>query len=76
MRYFGLLAPRAKRLTSAVVFAFLGQPPRPKPQRQRWADSLKQHFGVDPLIDKFGNPMHWVGRRQPVPTRAQRIEDR
>jgi hypothetical protein len=67
MRYFGLLAPRTKRLTLGAVFALLGQHPRPKPPRQPWADSLKQHFGVDPLIDEFGNPMHWVGRRQPVP---------
>src|SRR5664280_1560737 len=44
--------------------------PRPKPPRQGWADSLKQHFGVDPLIDEFGNPMQWVGRRQPVPVSA------
>jgi hypothetical protein len=66
MRYFGLLAPREKRLTSAAVFVLLGQHPRPKPPRQRWADSLKRHFGVDPLIDEFGNPMHWVGRRQPA----------
>jgi hypothetical protein len=70
MRYFGLLAPRKKRLTSAAVFALLGQHPRPKPPRQSWRNSLKQHFGVDPLIDEFGNPMHWIGRRQPVPIRA------
>ena len=67
MRYFGLLAPRTKRLTSAAVFALLGQQPRPKPPRQRWAASLKKHFGVDPLIDAFGNRMHWVGHRQPIP---------
>jgi hypothetical protein len=70
MRYYGLLAPRTKRLTSAAVFALLGQHPRPKPPRQGWADLLKQHFGVDPLIDEFGNPMQWVGRRQPVPVRT------
>jgi hypothetical protein len=29
MRYFGLLAPGTKRLTSAAVFALLGQHPRP-----------------------------------------------
>jgi hypothetical protein len=70
MRYFGLLAPRTKRLTSGAVFAFLGQHPRPKPPRQPWRDLVMQTFGVDPLIDEFGNPMHWVGRRQPVPVRA------
>jgi hypothetical protein len=67
MRYFGLLAPRTKRLTSAAVFALLGQRPRPRPPRQRWADSIKKHFGVDPLIDVFGHRMQWVGHRQPVP---------
>jgi hypothetical protein len=69
MRYFGLLAPRTKRATSAAVFALLGQQPRPKPPRQRWAASLKKHFGVDPLIDAFGHRMKWVGYRQPVPPR-------
>jgi hypothetical protein len=74
MRYFGLLAPRTKRLTCGAVFALLGQHPPPKPPRQPWRDSLKQHFGVDPLIDEFGNPMHWVGRRQPVPDVIRRAK--
>ena len=67
MRYFGLQAPRTKRLTSAAVFALLGQQPRPKPTRQRWVASLIKHFGVDPLIDTFGHRMKWVGHRRPVP---------
>ena len=67
MRYFGLLAPRTKRQTSAVVFALLGQHQLPKPPREHWAASLKKHFGVDPLIDKFGQRMRWVGHQQPVP---------
>jgi hypothetical protein len=65
MRYFGLLEPRTKRQTSAVVFALLGQRPRPRPTRQRWAASLIKHFGVDPLRDEFGNRMLWVEHRQP-----------
>jgi hypothetical protein len=64
MRYFGLLSPRTKHLSLAAVFAFLGQRPRPKPRRQSWADSLQKHFGVNPLIDQFGNRMHWVGNRR------------
>ena len=32
MRYFGLLAPRKKGLTSAAVFALLGQHPRSSPR--------------------------------------------
>jgi hypothetical protein len=67
MRYFGLLAPRTKRQTSATVFSLLHQQPRPRPPRQRWAASLIKHFGVDPLVDASGNQMRWVGHRQPVP---------
>ena len=67
MRYFGLLAPRTKRQTSAVVFALLGQLQRPRPPRQLWVDSLKKHFGVDPLLDASGDRMLWVGHRPPVP---------
>jgi hypothetical protein len=66
MRYFGLLAPRTKRLTSAGVLVLLGQVPRPKPRRPRWADEIKKRFGVDPLMDDFGNRMHWVGRVRSV----------
>jgi hypothetical protein len=68
MRYLGLLAPRTKRLTSAGVLVLLGQVPRPKPRRPRWAHEIKKRFGVDPLMDDFGNPMHWVGRLRPVDT--------
>jgi len=66
--YFGFLAPRTKIQTSAAVFALLGQKPRPRPPRQLWADSLKKHFGVDPLIDEFGQRLKWAGHRPPAPT--------
>ena len=46
MRYFGLLAPRKKRLTSAAVFALLGQHPRPKPPRQRWLIRSSSTLGL------------------------------
>jgi len=54
----------------AMSEEYKGQRPRPKPPRQPWRDSVMQTFRVDPLIDEFGNPMYWVGRRQPVPVRA------
>ncbi len=66
MRYFGLLAPRTKKLTSDAVWAALGQQARPKALREPWNASLLRHFGVDPLIDDFGNQMHWVGRIAPI----------
>jgi hypothetical protein len=66
MRYFGLLAPRRKGQTSAALFALLGQLERPRPRRLSWANSLRKHFGVDPLIDSGGRSMHWIGRLAPV----------
>ena len=66
MRYFGLLAPRCKGKTSAAVFALLRQEKRARPRRLSWANSLRKHFGVDPLVDSRGRAMHWVGRLSPV----------
>jgi hypothetical protein len=66
MRYFGLLAPRRKDRTSAALFALLGQEKRSRPPRLSWANSLRRHFGVDPLVDSQGRAMHWIGRLSPV----------
>jgi len=66
IRYFGLLAPGSKRQTSAALFALLGQEKRPRPSRLSWANSLRKHFGVDPLVDSGGRSMHWIGRTDPV----------
>jgi len=60
IRYFGLLAPRAKRLSRAALFTILGQISRPRPQRLSWRNSLIKYFGIDPLIDGRGQEMHWV----------------
>jgi hypothetical protein len=62
IRYFGLLAPRSKGSTFAAVFALLGEKRRPRPPRLKWADSLRKHFGINPLVDSAGRPMHWVER--------------
>ncbi len=66
MRYFGLLAPRRKGQTFAALFALLRQEKRPRPPRLSWANSLRKHFGVDPLVDSEGRTMHWTGRLTPV----------
>jgi len=65
IRYFGLLAPRSKARTSAAIFALLGQQKRSRPRRLSWAFSLRRDFGVDPLIDRRGQAMRWVGRLNP-----------
>jgi hypothetical protein len=66
IRYFGLLAPSSKAQTSAAVFALLRQQRRPRPRRLSWANSLRKHFRVDPLIDRHGQRMRLVGRLKPV----------
>ena len=68
MRRFGLLAPRAQRVTSPALFALLGQKKRPRPQRLNWRNSLHKYFGVDPLVDSRGQPMRWSRRLKPVAT--------
>ena len=66
IRYFGLLAPRSKALTSAALFTLLGQEKRRRPQRLSWRNPLRRYFGIDPLRDSRGEVMHWVSRRKSV----------
>jgi len=63
VRYYGLLAPRAKSL--AAVFFKLGQERRPRPERLTWADAIKKSFGIDPLLDSHGHRMKLVSRSFP-----------
>ena len=65
MRYFGLLAPQLKRVTSGALFHCLGQHQRPRPPRLGWRQSLLRDFQVDPLRDNRGNTMQWVRRLKP-----------
>jgi len=67
VRYFGLLAPRVKSQTHDALFALLGQKRLGRPCRLRWATSLQKSFGVDPLRDRNGERMRWVGRVPPTP---------
>ena len=62
IRYFGLLAPRCKRRTFAALFLLLGQKKRRRPHRLSWRNSLRKYFKVDPLVDRQGQPLRWVGR--------------
>jgi hypothetical protein len=66
VRYFGLLAPGTKSRTWAALFVLLGQERRPRPPRLSWRNSLRQYFGVDPLVDRNGQPMKWVRRKKPL----------
>jgi len=61
MRYFGLLAPRAKACTWGAIFTVLRQKKRPHPPRFSWRWLRWKTFGTDPLADSNGQVMHRVG---------------
>ena len=63
-----MLRNQSLNQTSALVFSLLRQKRRPRPARLRWAESIRQDFGVDPLIDRLGNRMNWSGRWTPRPS--------
>ena len=67
MRYFGLLGPRSKARTWAALFVLLKQKQRPHPRRLGWRWLRLRTFGIDPLLDSFGQPMYGVGWREAVP---------
>jgi hypothetical protein len=66
IRYFGLLAPRTKHRTIGAVLVLNGKSQRPRPRRMSWRTALQKYFGVDPLIDRQGQSMHWVRRERPT----------
>jgi len=66
IRYFGLLAPRAKGNKWAGLFVALGQEMKTRPPRLSWRDSLVRYFRFDPLIDSRGHEMRWIRRERPV----------
>jgi Putative transposase len=66
MRYFGLLAPRSKRLLP-VVFDLLNQEQQSKPHRLSYAAALKRTFGINPFIGRDGSLLQRVGRIEPTP---------
>lgn len=65
IRYFGLFAPRAVSQTFDAIFSAIGRKRQPKPKPPRWADSLKESSGHDPLLDPTGQRMNWAWRLAP-----------
>lgn len=65
IRYFGLFSPRAMYQMFDLIFAVIGRNRRPRPAPPRWADCRKQLSGLDPLLDRTGQRMHWIGRFAP-----------
>jgi hypothetical protein len=59
---------REQRISNIRVFSIcadLGPQKRSRPRRLGWAFSRRRDFGVDPLIDRRGQPIRWVGRLKP-----------
>jgi hypothetical protein len=54
IRYFGILASRAKNQHYAILFLLLRQQRRLRPKRLGWRDSLLKYFEIDPLVDSRG----------------------
>lgn len=73
IHHYGLLSPRGKNRTFALIFALLAQPRRPRPQRRSWAESLKRMFSYDPLVDSIGARMSLVRRVAPEEIRELRL---
>jgi putative transposase len=66
VRYLGLLAPRSKNRSMAILFKLLGQRRRPRPRRLSWAEMIMKYFKRNPVIDRLGQPMQYVGFYVPV----------
>jgi hypothetical protein len=65
VRYYSLLAPRAKSTRYPAFLRLLGQPEPGPVHPLRWADGLYLSFGVNPLVDRRGNPMTWSHSLRP-----------
>jgi hypothetical protein len=66
VRYYGLLAPRAKSGALPALFSLFRQPKRAKPQRLSWALSIQRSFGINPLVDRKGELMRAVATIRPA----------
>jgi len=65
MRYFGLLAPRSKRLLP-VVFDLLNQKQKSNPSRLSYAESMMRTFGENPFIGRDGSVLQRIGWIEPT----------
>jgi hypothetical protein len=72
VRYFGLLAPRAKSVRFLAFLRLLGLPRPRRVRRMSFAYSLRRLFGFNPLEDSKGNRMKWSHRLAPKPKLATR----
>lgn len=65
VRYFGLFAPLSVSRMFDRIFSSIGCKRQPHPAPPRWAESLKQMTGRDPLLDSTGQQMRWTRHLKP-----------
>jgi hypothetical protein len=65
VRYFGLFAPRVVNRMFDRIFADIGYKRRSCPSPPRWAESLREMTGRNPVIDPKGQRMALVRRLAP-----------
>jgi hypothetical protein len=61
VRYYGLLAPHSRSRVFAIMFRLLHQKRRSRPRRLSWEEMILKYFGRNPLIDRRGQSMKYVG---------------
>jgi hypothetical protein len=66
IRYYGLLAPRARSRIFTIVYRLLGQKRRARPRPLSWSELIRQSFNRNPLIDSRGRPMRFAGQYFPA----------
>lgn len=66
IRYYGLLAPRAKSRAFTLLFKLLGQKRRPRPRRLSYAEMMMKYFKKKPFLDSCGLPMQLIGQCFPT----------
>jgi len=66
IRYYGLLAPRAKSRAFTLLFKLLGQKRRPRPRRLSYAEMMMKYFKKNPFLDSRGQPMQLIGQCFPT----------
>jgi hypothetical protein len=75
VHHYGVLSPRAKNRSMALIFALSAQIRRPRPQRLSYAQLLKRTFNrPDPFIDSKGHRMYLVRRIRPEEVRHLRLQ--
>jgi len=66
IRYYGLLAPRTRNRALTILYRLLGQKRRVRPRPLCWAELIKKSFGWNPLVDRQGQSMRFLGKYFPA----------